>query len=84
MADDFTTVDLTNPCAAAALLRTAYYGLISGAAEQKIRFRNGETEEEVWFTPAKVETLRAEMLRQEAKCAAQTSGRPGRFCFTAG
>lgn len=81
---DITTVDLTNPCAAAAALTAAYYALIAGQQEQRIRFKNGDVDEDVWFTPAKADLLRTEMLRQQGLCDARTSGRPTRFCFTAG
>lgn len=81
---DIATVDLTDPCAAAAALTTAYYALLAGQQEQRIRFRNGETEEDVWFTAAKIERLRTEMMRQQGLCQARTSGRSPRFCATAG
>ena len=81
---DITTVDLTDPCAAAAALTTAYYTLISGQQEQRIRFKNGDVDEDVWFTPANVERLRTEMLRQQGLCQAKVSGRSPRFCATAG
>ncbi|MGF3022648.1 hypothetical protein ACQVP2_07450 [Methylobacterium aquaticum] len=81
---DITMVDLTDPCAAAAALRTAYFALVSGQQEQRIRFKNGDVDEDVWFTPTKLDLLRTELSRQESLCAAKTTGRTQRFCFTAG
>jgi hypothetical protein len=81
---DITTVDVSDPCAVAAALNTAYLALVAGQQEQRIRFRNGDVEEDVWFTPPKIDLLRTEMLRQQGLCAAKISGRPARFCATAG
>lgn len=81
---DITTVDPTDPCAVAAALSTAYLALVAGQAEQRIKFREGDVEEEVWFSQTNLTTLRVEMLRQQQLCAAKTSGRSPRFCATAG
>lgn len=78
-------VDWTDPCARAAALRSAYFALISGGHEQRVRFRNGDDESEVQFTAPKIEVLRDELRWAEAECTAKnTGGRPGRFCITAG
>ncbi|ACA18501.1 hypothetical protein M446_4144 [Methylobacterium sp. 4-46] len=81
---DITTVDPTDSCAVAAALSTAYLALVAGQQELRIRFREGDVEEDVWFSQANLQTLRMEMLRQQQLCAAKTSGRSPRFCATAG
>ena len=43
-----------------------------------------ERQGDVWFTPTKLDLLRTELSRQESLCAAKTTGRTQRFCFTAG
>ncbi|ACL57431.1 hypothetical protein [Methylobacterium nodulans] len=77
-------VDWTDPCARATALRTAYFGLLSGQHEQRIRFRNGDVDEDVWFTAPKIDLLRTELADAEAQCAARSLGKPRRFAFTAG
>ena len=77
-------VDPTDPCARALALGVAYQNLLIGGQEQRIRFRNGDTEEDVTFAVPNIEKLRLEWLKAQAECAAKTSGRPARFCAIAG
>ena len=77
-------VDWTDPCARAAALRGVYYQLLSGQQEERVRFRNGDTDEDVTFVKADLNTLRTELTEADAQCAALSSGRPRRFAATAG
>jgi hypothetical protein len=83
-APSLETVDMTDPCALCAALRAVYYRVLAGLAETRIRFRNGEDEEDVMYGPADKDALKIELAKQEALCAAKTTPRPPRFCFTAG
>lgn len=78
------TADLTDPCSICAALRAVYFRVISGMAETRVRFRNGEDEEDVIYGQADKAALKTELTRQEALCAAKTNPNPPRFCFTAG
>lgn len=77
-------VDWANPCARAAALGAAYYALLQGQQEQRIRFRSGDDEDEVWYQPAKLDVLRTEMKAAQAACEALTTGRTPRRAITAG
>ena len=74
----------TDPCARASALRSAYFRLLSGQQEERVRFRNGETDEDVTFVKADLNTLRTELTEADAQCAALSSGRPRRFAAIAG
>lgn len=77
-------VDWTDPCARAAALRCAYFRLLSGQQEERVRFRNGDTDEDVTFVKADLNVLRTELTEAESQCSALSSRRPRRFAFTAG
>lgn len=77
-------VNWNDPCARAAALRSAYFQALSGQQEERVRFRNGDTDEDVTFVKADPITLATELAKAEAQCAALTSGRPSRFAATAG
>ena len=81
---DLTTVDVDDPCAVAAALRRTLLSVIAGQNENRIRFKDGESEEDVTYGSANVAELRKEIARQEGLCAVVKGGRPNRFCFTAG
>ena len=87
---DLSSADLSDPCQVAAALRRAYFRLVGGEQETRIKFWNGDVEEEVTFAPPNLGALSAELARQESLCAAKTNGpgggqnRPARFCATAG
>lgn len=71
-------VDWTDPCARAAALRTAYFALIAGDREQRIRVSISGAEREVVYAAAKLELLASELRRAEAECSASTGGTAGR------
>lgn len=77
-------VDWSDPCARAKALRGAYYRLLSGSMEERVRFRNGDVDEDVTFVKPDMNVLRTELTEADAQCAALSSGKPRRFCFTAG
>ena len=79
-------VDWTNPCARHVALTAAYYQLLAGGTEIKVRFRTDGTEEEVHYAQANLSTLRSEMERAGRECA-EASGTPvprRRFAIRAG
>jgi hypothetical protein len=81
-----TPVDFTDPCQRADALRTAYYTLISGANESLIRFKGPNGEQEVRFSPANIDALKAEFQAAEAACAV-ANGQPDpnrRYAIRAG
>ncbi len=57
-------VDLTNPCLVWPKLQEAYYRLMAGEREVKIRF----TQEEVDFHPGSMQALQVEITRLKALC----------------
>lgn len=81
-------VDWTDPCARANALRGAYYGLISGANESLIRHSTSEGDQEVRFTRADADKLKAELAAAEAECANSTGAviprRAQRFAIRGG
>ncbi|MEE7460678.1 hypothetical protein MFUR16E_04690 [Methylobacterium fujisawaense] len=77
-------VDWSDPCARASALRSVYYRLLSGSMEERVRFRNGDVDEDVTFVKPDMNVLRTELTEADAQCAALSSGKPRRFCFTAG
>lgn len=76
-------VDVNDPCALAAVLRRAYAQAVSGERETKVRFRDGESEQEVTYGPANVPALKTLLAQQEDACARQ-KGQHRRFCVRAG
>lgn len=77
-------VDWSDPCARAEALRKAYYALVSGELEQRVRVRGGDGEEDVTFNAANVELLRSELRSAEAECAAKNGTVGRRFAIRAG
>jgi hypothetical protein len=73
------TIDWTDPAARLAALQAAYYALISGEKELRVRFKNGEFEQDVSFAETNLEMLKAEI--EGAKVEASTVKR---FAITAG
>jgi hypothetical protein len=67
-------IDWTNPCQRAQALRDAYFALISGQQESLIRHSTSEGDQEVRFTRADVEKLKAEMVAAEEACIVATGG----------
>jgi hypothetical protein len=63
MADDTNWAD---PCARASALRTAYFALLSGGGEQRVKYGDYD----VSYHPANIAALQAELSRAEADCAA--------------
>ena len=68
------------------MLRTAYYALIAGEREQKVRIRAANGEQEVTYHAANLAILKAELAGAEAACLAKTdpNARPRRFAIQAG
>lgn len=77
---NWQAIDWSDPCAALAVLRPAYYQLIAGA--KKISVKYGETE--VRFSDTDVKALGAVVAELESKCTAKQTGRPSRFAIAAG
>jgi hypothetical protein len=76
-----STVDWTDPCAALAALRPAYYALISGEQVAELR-HNGKV---IVNHKTKAETLAAEIAKLEIACAASKGEQRGkRFAIRAG
>lgn len=73
----WTDLDYSDPCALLAALRPAYYALLAGSAEERVRFG----EREVVYSRTSLTALQAEVRRLEGVCAAKTSGRPTRFAI---
>ncbi|UDL95498.1 hypothetical protein LGH83_04555 [Lichenihabitans sp. PAMC28606] len=81
-----TVVDWTDPCARAAALTSAYYAILSGDREQRIRTRTLETETDVTFAASNVTVLRDEMIAAQNACDI-ANGQPDprrRFAISAG
>ena len=80
------SVDWSDPCARARALSDAYYALLSGNQETRVRTRKGESEDDVEYARADINTLRVEMQAAQAECARAT-GQPHprrRFAIQAG
>lgn len=74
-----------DPCALLAVLRPAYYGLLGGSKAETIEFDAGNgVRRKVTYARSNINTLRDEVRRLEAACAAKTDGRPRRFAMTPG
>jgi hypothetical protein len=79
-------VDWTDPCAKAAVLRTAYYALMTGTRETEIRTRTLDAEDFVRFQTVDAGKLQIELQAAERECA-RRCGKPDpnrRFAITAG
>ena len=62
-----------DPCAAARMLRDAYYRLVSGTAEMEVEYRaNDGVTRRLVYARADRDALRREMERFEALCAAES------------
>lgn len=83
-ASDLTAVDPDDPCAVAKALRAALFTVLAGQNESRVRFRNGDIDEDVTYGTANIPELRKELVRQDSLCAVARGGRPARRCITAG
>lgn len=81
---DISAVDQNDPCAVAAALRAALFTILAGQNESRVRFRNGDIDEDVTYGTANIPELRKELVRQDGLCAVSRGGRPARRCITAG
>lgn len=64
--------DWTDPCARAKALRDAYYERLSGGDAQRVRFRDGDNEQEVQSSSmlGNMTALRKELWAAEDACRA--------------
>lgn len=64
------TVDWSNPCARAKALKDAYYDRLAGGTAQRVRFRNGDNEQEVQTSvlQGNLSLLRRAMQEAEDEC----------------
>lgn len=72
-------IDLTNPCLVWPRLQEAYYQLLAGETEVRVRFR----EREVELARGNLELLQAEITRLKAECE-RKQGRRGRYAIRGG
>jgi uncharacterized small protein (DUF1192 family) len=72
-------IDLTNPCQVWPQLQAAYYSLLAGETEARVRFR----EREVELTQASLPALQREIERLKAECE-RKQGRRARYAIRAG
>jgi hypothetical protein len=79
------TIDYTDPAALLALLRPAYYTLLSGAkvASVDIPTAGGGTRR-VQYAQTNLTALKEEILRLEALVASTSGANPKRFAIRAG
>jgi hypothetical protein len=77
-------IDLDDPCARYSALNRAYMLLVAGMHEVKIVFRDGDSLEEVNYTPPSLPRLAMERSKALMECQARTSGRPSRRAIIAG
>lgn len=75
-------VDYDDPCAVLDALRKARIRLAMGEQEIRIRTREGDAEQEVMFSPAKIADLDGLIRQYEALCP--TAARGPRYAITAG
>jgi hypothetical protein len=80
-----SAVDYSDPCAAHAALRSAYYAMLGGSRAEEVEFaiQSGGTRR-VRYVKADINALREEVRRLEALCNAKTSGKPARFAVVGG
>lgn len=67
-----------DPCAAFIRLRAAYQSVLLGETVRSTRFRNGEEEREVDFSPSNIGELRKAMIQARDECQAKSTGATGR------
>lgn len=72
-------VDLTNPCLVWPKLQEAYYKLLAGETEVRVRFR----EREVELARANLQLLEREIQKLRAECE-RKQGRRARYAIRAG
>lgn len=72
-------VDLTNPCEIWPALQGAYYKLLAGETEVRVRFR----EREVELSHANLQLLQREIEQLKAACE-RKQGRRARYAIRAG
>lgn len=72
-------VDLTNPCLVWPKLQEAYYRLLAGETEVRVRFR----EREVELAPGSMTLLKKEIAELQAACD-RKQGKRARFALRAG
>ena len=79
-------IDESDPCAAAAALRAAYYQIVAGQQAMTVSFRAGATgvERQVVFHRADPARLLTIIRGFEERCAAASGGRPRRYAIRAG
>lgn len=77
-------VDLSDPCARYAALNRAYLSLMAGMHEVRIVFRDGDSLQEVNYTPPNLARLAIERSKAQMECMSLQSGRPARRAITAG
>jgi hypothetical protein len=80
------TVDESDPCAAAATLRQAYYDLIAGERAMMVTFRAGSSgvERSATFHKGQPDRLLSVIRGFEQRCAEAEGRRPRRFAVRAG
>ena len=80
------TIDESDPCAAAATLRQAYYGLIAGQASMIVTFKAGSSgvERSATFHKAHPDRLLTVIREFEEKCALVQGRGPRRRAIAAG
>lgn len=79
--------DWADPCARAKALRDAYYDLISGKRAVKVRFKDGDNEQEIGFAGSTgTADLKRELAAAEDECSIKCGKRPKsrRFALTGG
>ncbi|WP_276200583.1 hypothetical protein [Chelatococcus sp. XZ-Ab1] len=84
---DIEDIDPSDPCALADALRKAYLTRLTGGGNQRVRFRAGDNEQEVWTHPGgSLAELRAAWWAAEDECRALQGlpPRQRRFAVTAG
>lgn len=76
---------ITNPCTVAGELRQAYYSMLQGGTEKKIRHKGPNEESEVEYGAANLAELKAAIVEMDGLCAALTGDNPNRrFAIRAG
>jgi hypothetical protein len=74
------TIDWTNPCAAAAIIREKYYSLVAGGGVAEIQF----ADRRVRYNQTTAVDMLALLNRLEAECALKTGTAPRRFAISLG
>ncbi len=73
-------VDWSDPCAALAALRPAYYEVLSGKGVASVQFMDRT----VTYSRADLKSLLSEIRRLEGLCPSTPGGQRRRFAITAG